>query len=39
MGSMLRQVEYLPEAFIDAQPQQLADLLGGPTKTRESPLS
>lgn len=43
MGSMLRQVEFLPEAFIDAQPQQLADLLGGPTLVhlpgrREQPL-
>ncbi len=43
MGSLLRQVETLPEAFIDARPQQLADLLGGPTLVhlsgrRERPL-
>ncbi len=43
MGSLLRQVETLPEAFIDARPQQLANLLGGPTLVhlsgrRERPL-
>jgi len=43
MGSMLRQVEALPEAFIDTPPPQLAALLGGPTLVhlsgrREHPL-
>ena len=43
MGSLLRQVETLPEAFIDARPQQLVELLGGPTLVhlsgrRERPL-
>ena len=43
MGSMLRQVETLPEAFIDTPPPQLAALLGGPTLVhlpgrREHPL-
>ncbi len=43
MGSLLRQVESLPEAFIDTPPTQLAELLGGPTLVhlpgrRERPL-
>ena len=43
MGSLLRHVDTLPEAFIDARPQQLAGLLGGPTLVhlagrRERPL-
>ncbi|WP_132974481.1 M14 family metallopeptidase [Thiogranum longum] len=40
---MLHKVDTLPESFIDAQPEQLADLLGGPTLVhlqgrRERPL-
>ncbi len=43
MGSMLHKLETLPAEFIDAQPEQLADLLGGPTLVhlrgrREHPL-
>ena len=43
MGSLLRQPETLPEAFLDARPEHLAELLGGPTLVhlegrREQPL-
>ncbi len=30
MSSLLRQFDQLPEGFLDAQPEQLAELLGGP---------
>ena len=31
MSSLLRQFDGLPEGFLDAQPEQLAELLGGPS--------